>query len=120
MAAEDRVDIARRSYLAFAAGDRTFFEEHLSGDFVFSSPPDPRLDRDGWFERCWPGAGAGQRFAFRRLIGSCNEVVVTYELRRPDGSGGCNTEVLTFDDHDRIVKTEIYFGWDLVSADPHG
>ncbi len=117
MAAENRLDVARRSYLAFAAGDRKFFEEHLSDDFAFSSPPDPRLDRDGWFQRCWPGAGAGQRFAIRRLIASGDEVVVTYELRRPDGSGGCDTEVLTFDADDRIMRTEVYFGWDLVSAD---
>jgi hypothetical protein len=40
-------------------------------------------------------------------------VIVTYELRRPDGSGGRNTEVLTFDDEDRIVRTEVYFGWNL-------
>jgi hypothetical protein len=37
-------------------------------------------------------------------------VIVTYELRRPDGRGGRNTEVLTFDG-DMIVRTEVYFGW---------
>ena len=104
MPAEDRLEIARDSYLAFAAGDRRFFEERLGEGFLFSSPPDPRLDRHGWFERCWPGAG--------------DEVIVTYELHRPDGSAGCNTEVLTFDAQDRIVRTEVYFGWDLGSAGP--
>jgi hypothetical protein len=39
-------------------------------------------------------------------------VIVTYELRRPDGGGGRNTEILTFDD-DKIVRTEVYFGWNL-------
>ena len=57
MAREDRRNIARQSYLAFARGDRSFFETHLSEDFTFSSPPDPHLDRAGWFQRCWPGAG---------------------------------------------------------------
>jgi hypothetical protein len=113
MPAADRLDIARDSYLAFAAGERAFFEGRLSDDFTFSSPPDPHLDRDGWFERCWPAAGTGQRFAFRRLVQAGDEVIVTYELRRPDGSGGCNTEVLRFDVQDRIVRTEVYFGWDL-------
>jgi hypothetical protein len=110
---EDRLEIARASYLAFAAGERSLFEKHLTDDFSFSSPADPILDRDGWFERCWPGAGAGQTFEFRRLARIGDEVVVTYELRRPDGSGGCNTEILTFDDQDRIVRTEVYFGWEL-------
>jgi hypothetical protein len=40
-------------------------------------------------------------------------VIVTYELRRPDGSGGINTEILTFDGDDKIRRTEVYFGWDL-------
>jgi ketosteroid isomerase-like protein len=113
MADRDRLELARHSYLAFAAGDRSFFEEHLADDFTFSSPPDPHLDRDGWFERCWPGAGQGQRFEFVRIAAAGDEVVVTYELRRPDGSGGRNTEVLTFDDHDKLVRTEVYFGWEL-------
>ena len=113
MSRSDRLRIARESYLAFAAGDRDFFEKHLSHDFSFSSPPDPKLDRDGWFERCWPGAGRGQEFEFVRLGELGNDVIVTYELRRPDGSGGRNTEILTFDDADRIVRTEVYFGWDL-------
>jgi SnoaL-like domain len=109
----DRLRIARESYLAFAAGDRSFFEARLSEDFSFSSPPDPMLDRDGWFERCWPGAGQGQEFEFARLVEAGDEVVVTYEMRRADGSRGRNTEVLTFDDEDRIVRTEVYFGWSL-------
>jgi hypothetical protein len=113
MAANDRLQIARESYRAFAAADRGFFEERLDDGFSFSSPPDPKLDREGWFERCWPGAGRGQKFEFVRLVESGNEVIVTYELRRPDGTGGRNTEVLTFDDEDKIVKTEVYFGWDL-------
>ena len=113
MGDSDRLQIARESYLAFAAGDRSFFEEHLSDDFTFSSPPDPQLDRDGWFERCWPGAGRGQRFEFVRITAAADEVLVTYELRRPDGSGGRNTEVLTFDDNDKLVRTEVYFGWEL-------
>jgi hypothetical protein len=46
------------------------------------------------------------------VIESGNEVVVTYELHRPDGSAGRNTEVLTFDG-DKIARIEVYFGWNL-------
>jgi ketosteroid isomerase-like protein len=108
----DRKQIAQDSYRAFAADDCTFFEERLADDFTFSSPPDPVLDRDGYFERCWPGAGRGQEFNFVRVIESGDEVVVTYESRRPDGSGGRNTEILTFEG-DKISRGEVYFGWDL-------
>jgi ketosteroid isomerase-like protein len=110
--AADRRELARQLYESFSRGDRDFFEEHLAEDLTFSSPPDPKLDRDGFFERCWPGAGRGQEIDIRRLIESGDEVIVTYELRRPDGSGGTNTEVLTFEG-DRVKRIEVYFGWDL-------
>jgi ketosteroid isomerase-like protein len=110
--ASDRKQLARQAYEAFAAGDRDFYEQHLADDFTFSSPPDPLLDRDGYFERCWPGAGQGQKFEFVRVVESGDEVIVTYESRRPDGGGGRNTEVVTFDG-DKISRVEVYFGWDL-------
>jgi ketosteroid isomerase-like protein len=109
----DRMQIVRDSYAAFAAGDRSFFERRLSDDFLFSAPPDPRLDRDGYFERCWPGAGRGGEFDVVRLIESGDEVVVTYESNASGGGRGRNTEVFTFDDDDKITRTEVYFGWNL-------
>jgi ketosteroid isomerase-like protein len=112
VAGADRKQIARQAYEAFAAGDRSFYDERLSDGFTFSSPPDPMLDREGYFERCWPGAGQGQDFKFVRAVESGDEVIVTYEMRRPDGSGGRNTEVLTFDG-DKITRVEVYFGWEL-------
>src|SRR5437588_12869075 len=104
--------LAQRAYEGFAAGDRKFFENHLAENFTFSSPLDVGLDRAGYFERCWPGAGQGQAFEFVRLIQSDDEVVVTYEMRHGDGRKGRNTEVLTFD-QERICRVEVYFGWNV-------
>ncbi len=95
------------------AGDRGFFERRLSDGFVFSAPPDPKLDRAGYFERCWPGAGRGGDFDFVRLIESGDEVIVTYEADISSGGRGRNTEIITFDDEDKIIRTEVYFGWNL-------
>ena len=108
----DRVQQARRLYEAFAAGDRQLVEATLTGDFVFFSPLDVGLDRAGYFERCWPGAGHGQSFEFVRLIEAGDEVIVTYDMTKPDGGRGRNTEVLTFRD-EQICRAEVYFGWDL-------
>jgi hypothetical protein len=99
-------------YLAFASGDRDTIERMLADDFTFSSPPDPHLDRAGYFERCWPGAGHGRQFDFVRLVESGDEVVVTYELHHPDGTRGRNTEVLTFSG-DKLRRAEVYFGWNI-------
>jgi ketosteroid isomerase-like protein len=107
-----RIDIARELYEGFASADRGAVEQLLSPDFTFSAPPDPFLDRDGYFERCWPGAGSGDAFEFVRLVESGDEVIVTYERTRPDGGRGRNTEVLTFNG-DQIARAEVYFGWDV-------
>ena len=113
MRAPDRLAIARASYEAFAAGDRDAIEDLLADDLTFSSPPDPRLDRAGYFERCWPHSANRNAFAFERLqeIGD-DQVLVTYEAQRPDGTRFRNTEVLTFAG-ERIRRIEVYFGWDL-------
>jgi ketosteroid isomerase-like protein len=108
--------LAQRSYDAFAAGDREFFERHLAEDFTFSSPLDVGLDRAGYFERCWPGAGQGQKVNFLRLIEHDDEVIVTYERTKPNGEKGRNTEILRIKDN-KIASIEVYFGWD-VSPDP--
>lgn len=108
----DRVNRAQTIYRAFAAGDRDLIEGLLSPDFAFHSPPDPALDREGYFERCWPGAGNETVFDFVRTIESGDEVIVTYEATRVDGTRFRNTEVLTFAD-EKIVRVEVYFGWDL-------
>ena len=112
MPTADRLQIAQDVYRAFAAGDRDFIERTFTDDFTFSSPVDVGLDRAGYFRRCWPGAGQGQEFDFVRLVESGDEVIVTYELKKPDGSRGRNTEVLTFKG-DQICEVEVYFGWNL-------
>jgi SnoaL-like domain len=112
MSTSDRTRLAQDMYLAFAAGDRKAVERRLADDFMFSSPLDVGLDRAGYFERCWPGAGKGQTFNFIRLLESGDEVFVTYEITRADGGRGRNTEVLTFRG-DQIVGAEVYFGWNL-------
>ena len=112
----DRVQIARDSYEAFASGDRAAIEALLADDLTFSSPADVGLDRAGFFDRCWPGAGQIKSFEFVRLIESGDEVVVTYESDTSGGGRGRNTEIITFDDNDMITRTEVYFGWDLDST----
>ena len=108
----DRLELARASYHAFQTADRRAIEALLGADFRFSSPADVGLDRAGYFERCWPNAGRVGTFEFERLVESGDEVIVTYECTRPDGTRFRNTEVLTFDG-DRIARVEVYFGWDV-------
>jgi ketosteroid isomerase-like protein len=108
----DRLKLARDCYGAYESGDRRVLEQLLTDDFKFSSPADVGIDRATYFERCWPNAELIEAFEFKRLVEAGDEVVVTYESRRTDGSRFRNTEVLTFRG-DKICKAEVYFGWDL-------
>lgn len=108
----DRPALARRMFDAFAAEDRDAVASLLADDFTFSSPADVGLDREGYFARCWPNAGLIEAFDLQRVIAAGDEVVVTYEATKADGSRFRNTEVLTFAG-DRLARVEVYFGWTL-------
>jgi ketosteroid isomerase-like protein len=107
-----RLQLVRDCYRAYETGDRALVEGLLGDDFVFSSPADVGIDRQRYFERCWPNAGNIDAFEFKRLEEVGDEVLVTYEATRADGSRFRNTEVFGFDG-DRIARVEVYFGWDL-------
>jgi hypothetical protein len=73
----DRPARVRAAYDAFATADRDAIEALLAPDFTFHAPPDPHLDRDGFFARCWPGAGmATAGFRFVRLAGIGDDEVL--------------------------------------------
>lgn len=88
------------------SGDRAVVEDLLSEDFTFYSPADVGIDRARYFERCWPNAGSTTGFEFVRLVESGEEVVVTYESTRIDGSRFRNTEVLAFDGAEKLCRAE--------------
>jgi ketosteroid isomerase-like protein len=104
--------MVRASYGAYESGDRQVLEGLLADDFRFWSPPDPGIDRATYWERCWPNHGNLRAFEFRRLSEVGDEVLVTYEAERTDGTRFRNTEVFGFDG-DKISSVEVYFGWNL-------
>jgi hypothetical protein len=109
--AVSRSQVVRDLFTGFADGDREVVEGILADDLDFSTPLDVGLDRAGYFERCWPGAGSGNQVDFVRTLEVGDEVIATYEAKNLDGTTGRNTEIFTFDDTDRISKVEVYFGW---------
>jgi ketosteroid isomerase-like protein len=112
MPANNRLELARSVYQAYASGDRGVVERLLSDDFVFYSPADVGIDRAKYFERCWPNSELIADFQLTRLVESGDEVFVTYEATKNDGHRFCNSEVLAFDG-EKLCRAEVYFGWDL-------
>jgi hypothetical protein len=112
MPVPSRIEVVRECYRAYEVGDRELIERHLADDFVFSAPPDVGIDRATYFERCWPNAGMLAAYEFKRLLEADDEVFVTYEATRVDGTRFRNTEIYGFDG-DKVSRVEVYFGWDL-------
>lgn len=63
----NREALVRDCYGAYVSGDRGVLERTLADDFTFSSPPDVGLDRERYFERCWPNARLIAGYEFVRL-----------------------------------------------------
>jgi len=109
----NRPKVVKQFYTAFSNGERNDFVENLlAPNFTFSAPPDPFLDRDGFFEICWPAGHNLKDITYIRILEHGNEVVVTHEFTKPDGIRACNTDIITFDG-DTMIRLEVYFGWDI-------
>ncbi len=70
------------------------------------------IDRETYFERCWPNSDTLEAFEYLRLLEADDEVFVTYEATKTDGRRFRNTEIFGFDG-DKISRVEVYFGWDV-------
>lgn len=105
-------DIARASYEAFVAKDRSALEALIAPDFHFTSPLDNRIDRTTFFERCWPNSTHIAHFDFIHLTPDGDRVFVTYEGRNLDGHRFRNTEIVTVR-NGHITEVEVYFGWSI-------
>ncbi|MBL0370459.1 nuclear transport factor 2 family protein [Rhizobium sp. KVB221] len=108
----DPIHIAQSSYLAYVNKDRAALEALIADDFHFTSPLDNRLDRETYFERCWPNSASICGFDFIHTVAHGDKVYVTYVGRTTHGSQFRNTEILTIHEG-RIVEAEVYFGWNV-------
>lgn len=106
----NRTDKVKELFEAFSNTDRDTVEKLYAPQFTFSAPPDPLLDRAGFFERCWPGQL--HEYKFVHVIEQGDAVVVAFESEKPDGTWARNLDVITFVG-DQIARIEVYFGWDL-------
>jgi hypothetical protein len=92
MDATTRSELVHRYFSAYESKDRDLLEELLSADLIFFSPADAGIGRATYFERCWPNSEQIRGYDLKRLHEVGDEVVVTYESEKNDGSRFRNTE----------------------------
>lgn len=107
-----KVAVVRAMYDAFVNKDRAALEPLLASAFHFTSPLDNRIDRETYFERCWPNSRQIEGFDFVVVQPTGNRVFVVYEARTKGGKRFRNTEVCLFQGQ-QVVEVEVYFGWSI-------
>lgn len=100
------------AYAAYPNDDRQAIEDALSDDFTFSSPDDPHLDREGYFERCWANRQLVGEQRIEQILHRDGDVLVRYSSTRPDGSRFRNAEYMRVEDG-KIIRTEVYYGAEI-------
>jgi hypothetical protein len=108
----NRVELVKEFLAAFSKAEHSdFIENLLAPNFTFSAPPDPLLNRDEFFEKCWPNGINLKELKYIRLVEVGDEVILTHDFLNPSGLTQRNTDIFTFEGN-RMVRLEAYFGWE--------
>lgn len=73
------------------------------------------IDRERYFERCWPTSETSPAFTMEKLFEQGNEAPVRYKAELNSGKVFRNTELLRFDGN-KIAEVDVYFGRTLKEA----
>ena len=105
----DRENTIRALFAAYIEGRKDLVRPMLTEDFTFSSPRDDHIDRDAYFEHCWPDKPPFRTVEIEYLTFAGNEAAVRYRAVKHDGSAFRNIESFRFED-DKIASVDVYFG----------
>ncbi|WP_328475451.1 nuclear transport factor 2 family protein [Actinoplanes sp. NBC_00393] len=103
-------DVVRTAFDAYLRGDEATARPLYADEFTFTSPQDDHIDREAFFDRCFPTASRVKRQEIRYLLDLDEDnVFVLYEYELAAGGRFHNTEVITVR-HGRITETQVFFG----------
>lgn len=111
--------IVRACFQCYVEKDRAKLETLIGEDFHFTSPLDNRIDRNTYFERCWPNSKTMAAVDFTRVAVNGDTVFVTYETRMNDGKRFRNTEIFSVQ-NGKVTDVEVYFGESIPHEAPAG
>jgi ketosteroid isomerase-like protein len=104
-------ELARAILQAYVDKDRVAAEALIAEDFHFTSPLDNALDRETYFQICWPNSQAMTAAHVVQTVDLGDQAYVTYEGQAA-GRTFRNTELHTARDG-KLVAVEVYFGWNI-------
>jgi len=102
-------DLVKAVFDGYAKHDRETVEGVLAESFRFTSPYSDAIDRQRYFEQCWPNNEDQRAIEIERIFEDGDGAFVTYNLLQKTGEQVRNTEYFTFTD-DQISTIDVYFG----------
>jgi ketosteroid isomerase-like protein len=102
-------DLIRSYFAAYKNHDRTVLEKGFSDNFTFTSPYDDAIDKQTYFERCWPNHERIREHDIERIFEQGDEAYMTYRIVTRAGDEFRNTEFFRFRG-DKLLQVEVYFG----------
>jgi hypothetical protein len=104
------VAVARKLLKAYVEQDRVEAERLLAGELTFTSPQDDHIDRDAYFERCFPTADRlrSQTLLYDVALDDAHAAIV-YEYVLQSGERFRNTEIITVR-NDQAIEIQVFFG----------
>lgn len=110
------IELVRRLYATFIAGDRPAMEALLAADFTFTSQYDDHIDKTQYFIRCWPNRELLRNFELETVIAEDDAAFVRYSAERvADGVRFRNTEYVVCADG-QVRTVEVYFGAEMAAS----
>ncbi len=101
--------IITKYFDAYKNSDRDALESLVSDDLTFTSPHDNAINREEYFERCWPMHEHIDNFMVTHIFAKGDEAFVSYLLTLDDGRQFSNTELMTMTDG-KINTVHAFFG----------
>ena len=103
-------EVVRAQFDAYRRQDRAASEVLLAPKLTFTSPQDDHIDRQAFFERCFPTADRMSRQELLRVAPAGDQdVFIMYEYDLRAGGTHRNAELITVVD-DQIVEIQVFFG----------
>lgn len=104
-------EVVRAYFRAYELKKRDLIESLLTDDFRFNSPVDDGINRDVYFERCWPSCKSIKQYELEDVIIMQGEAIVRYRCTLQSGNSFENMELFRFDGEE-IKEIVVYFGFD--------
>lgn len=102
-------DVIRRCYQAYIDKDRAALEPLIAEDFTFTSPWDDRINREVYFERCWPNSERIGDLHLEKIFVEGSEAFVRYEFIPKQGASFRNVEFFRVEEG-KVREVQVYFG----------